>query len=146
VSSPQKNLLSLLESKRGLFKDMEKVLNAQKKLLAENEFDRFCDKSDDVDGIIEKIKNVDYDIAYLESGDESLSRMINTGNVEVKKLLNDIIKISKRNHDLVDELTEKLNKSYQHLKKELGDTVDRCRIGGYKTAAQPSPVYFDKTS
>jgi len=146
VSSPKKSLLNLLESKRSLFEDMGKVLVAQKKILVENKFDKFHDKCEKVDDIIEEIKNVDYDIAYLESGDESLSRMINAGNVEVKELLNDIIKISKRNHQLMDGLAEKLNESYQHLKEELGDTVDKCRISGYKTATQPSPVYFDKIS
>jgi len=144
VNNPKAKIVELLESKRRLFEDMEKILTEQKNLLKEKELHGFRDKSEIVDDIIEKIKNVDYDIACLESDDENLSRMIDAGDDEVKKILNDIIKILRRNHSLMDELTGDLKKCYQELKRELGDTVEMGRISGYKTATQPAPVYFDK--
>lgn len=125
---------------------MEKILIEQENLLKNRELDGFRDKSENIDSIIEKIKNTDYDIARLESDYTSLSGMLNSGDDEIKRILDGIIKISKRNYGLMDKLAENLKKSYQDLKEELGDTVEMGKISGYKTATQPSPVYFDKTS
>ena len=71
--------------------------------------------------------------------------MIKSGDYEVKKIVTDIIQISRRNHDLIGELTDILNKSYRDLKAELEDTMEMSKIGGYKTVKNPSSVYFDKT-
>ncbi|UCE67823.1 MAG: hypothetical protein JSU85_07400 [Candidatus Zixiibacteriota bacterium] len=146
MNNSRAKLVTHLESKRRLFQDMEKTLIEQENLLKKKEFDGFRDKSEMIDSIIEKIKNIDYDIARLESDDTSLSRMAISGDDEIKKILDGIIKISKRNYGLMDELAEILNKSYQDLKEKLGDTVEMSKISGYKTSTQPSPVYFDKTS
>ncbi|UCC79415.1 MAG: hypothetical protein JSW64_14275 [Candidatus Zixiibacteriota bacterium] len=140
------NLVRLLKAKKSLFEDMEKILLEQKNLLGKKEIEGFRGKCEIVDEIIEKIKNIDYDIACLETDDVSLSGMLNSGDKEIKKILGSITGISKRNFELMDELTERLKMSYRDLKGELGETVEMSKIGGYKTATQPSPVYFDKTS
>ena len=138
------DLIKLLESKRQLFEKMQIILNEQKQLLIEKELDKFFKKSEMVDNIIGKIKNIDYDIARRESEDENPLKMVYSDDTEVKILLEDIMTISKRNRSLIDQLTEDLKKSYRELKEELGDTVAMSRIEGYKTATKPSPVYFDK--
>lgn len=139
-------MLKLLESKRRLFEDMERIRLEQKELLDKSRFDEFYARSENVDAIIDRIKNIDYDIARLESDDLNLAGMMNSGDTEIKKTMYGIVRLSKRNNDLTGELIETLKKSSSRLKEELGDTVEMSKIGGYKTAVQPSPAYFDKTS
>lgn len=146
MNKSRADLVRLLESKRNLFENMENILLEQKKLLEKKEIEEFRERCATVDNIIEKIKNIDYDIARHETDDISLSGMLNSGDSEIKKILGGLTRISKRNFDLVDELTERLKMSSQQLREELGETVEMSKIGGYKSATQPSPVYFDKTS
>jgi chromosome segregation ATPase len=146
VNKSRAKLVRLLEAKRSLFEEMNKILLEQKNLLVEKEIEEFRERCETIDDIIEKIKNIDYDIARLETDDMSLSGMLNSGDSEIKKILGSVTRISKRNFDLIDELTERLKTSCRDLKGELGDTVEMSKIGGYKAATQPSPVYFDKTS
>jgi lipopolysaccharide biosynthesis regulator YciM len=146
VNNSKANLVKLLELKLDLFENMGKILTEQKNHLDKKEIDRFCEKSDEVDNIIEKVKNADYDIARLESIDERVAGMVNSDDDEIRKIVNSILKISRKNHKLLDELTDKLNDSYQDLKDALGDTFETGKIRAYKTVTQPSPVYFDKTS
>lgn len=145
MSNSKAKLGRLLELKLKLFENMEKNLVEQKKHLDEKEYDRFCAKSGEIDNIIEMVKSADYDIARLESIDESVAGMVNSNDKEIKTIINKIIKISRKNHKLMDELAEKLNDSYHELKDALGDTIEMGKIRGYKTVTTPSPVYFDKT-
>ena len=57
---------------------------------------------------IEKIKNIDYDIARLESDDLNIAGMVNSGDDEVKKLVHGIIRLSRKNNDLTGQLIETL--------------------------------------
>jgi lipopolysaccharide biosynthesis regulator YciM len=146
VNNSKAKLVRLLELKLDLFENMGNILTEQKEHLDKKEIDRFCEKSDEVDNLIEKVKNADYDIARLESIDESVAGMVNSDDDEIRKIVNSILRISRKNQKLMDELADKLNDSYQDLKDALGNAFETGKIRTYKNVTQPSPAYFDKTS
>jgi hypothetical protein len=144
VINSKGKLAKHLELKLSLFKNMEKILVEQTDLLDQKEIDRFRGKSDDVDRIIEKVKTVDYDIARLESTDESVAGMANSDDQEIRKTVNKILKISRRNNRLLDEIAEKLSNYYRNLKDMPENGAELGRIRAYKTVTEPYPVYFEK--
>ena len=146
MGNPRSGILKLLESKRQLFEEIEKNRQEQLELLKDSSYERFYAGTAAVDHIIEKIKNIDYDIARLESDEFSLAGLVDSGDIEVKKLVYSIIKLAKKNNDLTGELINSLRKSHTELKAELDSTVEMSQIGGYKPSDRPSPAYFDKTS
>jgi len=142
VINSKAKLAKHLELKLGLFKNMEKILIEQNDLLDHKETEAFRRKSDDVDRIIEKVKAVDYDIARLESIDESVAGIANSDDHEIRKTVNQILKISRRNNRLLDEIAEKLNDYYRNLEDMPENGAELGKIRGYKTVTQPYPVYF----
>ena len=141
-------LKKLLEAKCNLFENMEETLAEQKELLENGNFDSFQDKSGHVDKVIEKVKNIDYDIARMELISDEFSNFM-TGNdnaPEIKKILINAFQSAKNSQDLLIELVKTLSESHKAIKNELGDTVAMRRISGYKPAVAPSPVYLDETS
>lgn len=145
MSKSRVNLAKLLELKLSLLKNLEKILVEQIDLLDEKEIDRFCKKSDDLDIIIEKVKTVDYDIARLESIDESVAGIVNSSDLEIRDTVNKILKSSRKNNRLLDEIAKKINDSYRDLKDMPGNRIEMGKIRAYKTVTQPYPVYFEKT-
>ena len=147
MNNPKAKLAKLLDSKLQLFEKMEIFLLEQKHLLEEKDFDAYRKKSADIDAIIANIKNIDYDIARCESNDDEITALINSGkDSEIQARLGEAVKIAERNHELMDELSNKLKYLQGELKDALGDNIEMSKIGGYKSLSQPSPVYFDKTS
>lgn len=147
-SKDKDKLVKLLEGKCKLLGNMEEILTEQKELLESDKFSSFQDKSDYVDQVIENVKNIDYDMARLESISDDLSNFM-TGNdnaPEIKKILTNAFKSAKNSHDLIIELVKSLSESHKAIKEELGDTVAMSSISGYKPAVAPSPVYLDETS
>ncbi len=147
-SKDKDELKKLLEDKCNLFGSMEEILTEQKELLENGNFNSFQNKSGQVDKVIEKVKNIDYDIARLESSYDDFSNYV-TGNdnaPEIKKILINAFHSVKNSHDLLIELVKTLSESRNAIKDELGDTVAMSSISGYKPAVAPSPVYLDETS
>lgn len=147
-SKDKDELKKLLEAKCNIFGNMEEILTVQKELLKDGNFNAFRDKSGQVDKVIEQIKNIDYDIARLESSYDDFSNFV-TGNdnaPEIKKIPINAFQSVKNSQDLLMELVKTLSESHKAIKDELGDIVAMSSISGYKPAVAPSPVYLDKTS
>lgn len=147
-SKDKDKLKKLLEAKCNLFGNMEEILTEQKELLESGKFSTFQDKSGHVDKVIEKVKNIDYDIAKLESSYDDFSNFV-TGNdnaPEIKNILINAFQSVKNSQDLLMELVKTLSESHKAIKDELGDIVAMSSISGYKPAVAPSPVYLDETS
>jgi hypothetical protein len=116
VNNPRARLAKLLDSKLRLFEKMEIFLIEQKHLLEERNFDAFRERSDNVDIIIGRIKDIDYDLARCESNDDEIAELINSNkDGEIQARLREAVKIAERNHDLMDEVSARL----KSLKGEL---------------------------
>jgi hypothetical protein len=147
VNNPRARLAKLLDSKLRLFEKMEIFLIEQKHLLEERNFDAFRERSDNVDIIIGRIKDIDYDLARCESNDDEIAELINSNkDGEIQARLREAVKIAERNHDLMDEVSARLKSLKGELKGAPGKNIEAAGLGGYKPVNHPSPAWFDKTS
>jgi hypothetical protein len=145
MKSPAEEFKDLLESKCALFKKMETLLVEQKKLLERNDIDGLNSKSRESDEIVAALKDIDYEIARLESqadfaeiaGDRHEDR-------ELKNLLNKAIGYARKNEALTKELAERLMQARREIKEKIEGTVTMSRITGYRPYSTNPPIYVDK--
>lgn len=134
-----------LQKKRSRLEDMEKIFHIQDQRLDENDhvvFGRLCDR---VDGIILELKNIDYEIARLESSSEVESVIYDSlHDNELACLFAEIGEKARRNDDLLRRLADKLIISKGEIKKELDNTVAGRQLKGYRPFERENPIYYDK--
>ena len=145
MKSPAGEFKNLLESKCALFKKMETLLIEQKKLLERNDIEGLNGKSRETDEIVASLKDIDYEIARLES--EADFAEIMAGGHEDKKLkilLNKAIGYARKNEALTRELAKRLMQARREIKEKIEGTVNMSRISGYRPYSTNPPIYVDK--
>lgn len=145
MKNREDKLKGLLESKCDLFNEMQKLLSEQKELLEQKNIDGFNSKCDDGDKIVSALKNIDYEIARLESiSDVTAAAKGDHSNEKLRNLLNRAVGYAQQNEALARELAGRLTDSRREIMDELEGTVTMSRIGGYRTFSENHPIYVDK--
>lgn len=145
MKSPIEKFKGLLESKCTLFKKMETLLLEQKELLEQNDIDGLNSKCREGDKIVAALKDIDYEIARLES--EADSAEIARGgheDKELKILLNKAIGYARKNEALTRELAGRLMEARREIREKIEDTVTMSQISGYRPYSTNPPIYVDK--
>lgn len=145
MKSPAEEFKDLLESKCALFKKMETLLVKQKKLFLQNDIDALNSKSRESDEVVAALKNIDYEIARLES-DADFAKIMAGGHEdrESKILLNKAIGYARKNEALTRELAEHLLQARGEIREKIEGTVTMSRISGYRPYSTNPPIYVDK--
>jgi hypothetical protein len=146
VDNSKAKLIKFLESKRCHLEGMEKTLIEQAELIRKQKFDDFREKSEHLDHVIEIIKNIDYEIARIETDDLNLSGMINSGDSDVRKVIGGIIRVSRKNLGLMSELSDTLTETYRLVKEECGDNIEKGELRGYEGNSGAASVYYNNSS
>jgi len=145
VSDYVNRLQQSLEKKLSHFEIMEDLLLKQKQMLDKNDYRGFDKLCDEVDSIVRLLKDLDYEIAILESTvDPDSERTEITLDGGLRKLIFEVRAKALENRQFLDSLAESLLDSKDKVKKELEETVALGKISGYKPIIADRPVYFDK--
>lgn len=145
MKNPEDILRGLLECKCDLFNKMQKLLSEQKELLEQNNIDGFNSKCDDGDKIVSALKNIDYEIARLESiGDITEAAKSDPDNEKLRNLLDRAVEYAGESEALIRELAGRLTGARREIMEELESTVTMSRIGGYRPFSTNQPIYVDK--
>ncbi len=145
MKSPVDEFKGLLESKCALLKKMETLLLERKELLDQNDIDGLNSKCHEGDKIVDALKDIDYEIARLESETDSIK--ITRGgreSKELKNLLNKAIGFARKNEALTKELADRLMEARQKIREKLEGTVTLSQINGYRPYSANPPIYVDK--
>jgi hypothetical protein len=145
MKNPEDKLKGLLESRCDLYSKMQKLLSEQKELLEQKNIDGFNGKCDDGDKIVSALKNIDYEIARLESiGDITEAAKGDHENKKLRNLLNRAVEYARKNEVLAKELAGHLTEARQEIREKLEGTITMSRIGGYRPFSANHPIYVDK--
>ena len=134
-----------LEAKLAHINNMEKILRRQNELIDADDFTEFDKLCDQADRVVAEMKNIDYEIAILESSSDSGSKSIDPlKDAQISGLFSEMLGKAENNRELLSTLAEKLIESKNRIRKELDNTVALRQISGYMPYNQNTPVYFDK--
>lgn len=137
--------MCLLESKCDLFKKMQTLFLEQKELLEKNDIAGFNSRCDEGDKIVAALKDIDYEIARLESTaglTETAKENHDAGRL--KNLLDKATGYARKNETVARELAARLTGAHQEIREKLEGTVLMSQVGGYRPFSANSPIYVDK--
>ena len=136
-----------LQAKQNYIIEMEKLLRQQEILFEQMDYIGFGEICNKVDRIVVELKNLDYEIAILESSMTQRAEPYDPFEDEkITALLARIKGKAEDNRELLNGLAGKLVESRNRVRKELDDTVALGRISGYRPYEKNIPVYSDETN
>ncbi|MEE9555563.1 MAG: hypothetical protein V3W18_14850 [candidate division Zixibacteria bacterium] len=137
-------LTGQLKIKRNHIIDMEKLLHQQEIQLDNRDYEGFGQICHKVDRIVAELKNIDYEIAVLESSNTSDNHLNPYEDQKIADIISQMKEKAEENKALLNKLAGRLIESRITLRKELDNTVAMGRISGYRPFENNSPVYYDK--
>ena len=140
-----RKMQQLLEEKHQLLTQMEQVLQSAH-LSAKNDSHRnLIDCCREVENIISRLKDTDYEIARLEARCD-LKQICDPEGEKVTVMIDSIIELADTVRTLVTKLTIKGSKIRNRLRKELGNVISSSQVAGYAPPIEQQAVYFDRHS
>ena len=145
ASADKERLSKLLGEELELYKQIRKLTEQQKELLAKDEIDEFNISLDKREKLIEKIKGLHQEsdplmqsYASLSAGEKTKDSKIDEFKKQIRKELTVCAQLNEENIESMSEKTE------EHKKKIEEQSAKRKGIGGYAQSVPNTPEMFDK--
>lgn len=131
---------NLMLSKFALLERMERLLDEQRRDLANDDIVRLAGQCREVDRIIQEIKVIDDKLAGLADNQYPPKTAFDD---EVDRVAFMVTELAEKNRGEIGELLRKLNLRQAELKGELGSTAATDRISGCQPFQTQRPVNLD---
>jgi len=140
VRSVSTKMEGLLEKKLDLLMQIEEALLEEGQHLTDEAVEELSTKVARVDQLIAEIKNIDYDIAFIEASESTEAGKMNkrTGELTAK-----IQASARKNEASLGEIIGRLGEARNKVKSELEDIVPKSQISGSKPHSGNKPFYID---
>jgi len=145
ISQLERELIFVLKEEYSFYQSLYITLDKQRDSVKYNKDERLLDLFAEVERCHLRIRKSEQKIAELRERNPQMFKVA-AAHPEVKKLVNSIATMVKKNVNLVNESEEYLKGRYQRLKEELGQLKNSRKILQYVGDADPSPQFVDGKS
>ena len=145
ISQLERELIFVLKEEYSFYQSLYITLDKQRDSVKYNKDERLLDLFAEVERCHLRIRKSEQKIAELRERNPQMFKVA-AAHPEVKKLVNSIATMVKKNVNLVNESEEYLKGRYQRLKEELGELKNSRKILQYVGDADPSPQFVDGKS
>ncbi|RKX19604.1 MAG: hypothetical protein DRP35_07430 [Candidatus Zixiibacteriota bacterium] len=138
----ERELIFILKEEYSFYQSLFIMLDKQKDLLKYNKEDHLLELFAEIERSYKRIKKSEDKISTLKNKNPNIFRLA-AALPEVKKIVNSIVTLVKKNVRLVQESEEYMNKKYQRIKSEIGGLKNSEKILQYMRDNEPSPQFVD---
>lgn len=138
----ERELIFVLKEEYSFYQSLYVMLDKQRDLIKYNGDERLLDLFAEVERNRLRIKKSEQKIAALKQRQPQALQMA-VALPEVKKMVNSIATLVKKNMILVSESEGYLRGRYERIKSELGELKNSEKILQYLRSADPSPQFVD---
>ena len=138
----ERELIFILKEEYSFYQSLFIMLDKQKDLLKYNKEDHLLELFAEIERSYKRIKKSEDKISALKNKNPNIFRLAAV-LPEVKKVVNSIVTLVKKNISLVQESEEYMNEKYQRIKSEIGDLKNSKKILQYMRDNEPSPQFVD---
>ncbi len=138
----ERELIFVLKEEYSFYQSLYIMLDRQRDLLKYNSDEHLLDLFTEIERNRLRIKKSEEKVAALKKRYPQAFQMVAI-MPEVKKLVNSIVTMVKKNMTLVAESEEYLKGRYERIKMELGELKNSEKILQYIREADPSPQFVD---
>ncbi|MFH1687161.1 MAG: hypothetical protein ABIE70_06510 [bacterium] len=145
VTQIERELIFALKEEYSFYQSLYLTLDKQRDSIRFNKDERLLDLFTEIERCHQRIKRSEEKIAQLKARDPKLFKLA-SAHPEVRKLVNSIATMVKKNVSLVAECEEYLQGRYKRIKEELGELQNSRKILQYMQQSDPSPQFVDGKS
>ncbi len=138
----ERELIFILKEEYSFYQSLFIMLDKQKDLLKYNKEDHLLELFAEIERSYKRIKKSEDKISTLKNKNPNIFRLAAV-LPEVKKIVNSIVTLVRKNINLVQESEEYMNEKYQRIKSEIGDLKNSEKILQYMRDNEPSPQFVD---
>jgi len=138
----ERQLLSILKEEYSFYQSLYIMLDKQRDLVQYNKDDHLLDLFAEIERCHLRIKKSEEKITALKTRNPHIFKMA-VALPSVKKLINSIATLLKKNINLVHESEEYMKGRYERIKTEMGELQNSHKIMQYLTNGAPSPQFVD---
>lgn len=138
----ERELLKVLKEEYSFYQSLYIMMDKQRDLLKFNKEDCLLDLFAEIERCYRRIKRSEENVAALKSKNSHIFKMA-IALPEVKRIVNSIATLIKKNLSLVKESNEYMTGRYERIKTEIGQLKNSAKIIQYLTENNPSPQFVD---
>lgn len=138
----ERELVFILKEEYSFYQSLFIMLDKQKDLLKFNKEDHLLELFAEIERCYKRIKKSEEKISVLKNKNHNIFRLA-SALPEIKKIVNSIVTLVKKNISLVQESEVYMNERYQRIKSEIGDLKNSKKILQYMKENDPSPQFVD---
>jgi len=142
ITKLEREIVFVLKEEYSFYQSLYILIDKQKDMIKYEKDEKLLDLFTEIERCHRRIQQSEDKIAILRDKNSKLFH-IAAASPEVKKLVNSIITMVKKNVGLVDENEQYLKNRHERLKAELNELQNSSKILKYIRDAEPSPHFVD---
>lgn len=142
ISRLERELVFVLKEEYSFYQSLYITMDRQRDSIKFNRDEHLLDLFAEIERCHQRIKKSETTVFSLKAKHPQLFRVA-AAKPEVKKLVNSIATMVKKNMNLVAESEEYLRERYERIRSELGELKNSHKILQYMTEGEPSPQFVD---
>lgn len=142
VNMLAKELVALLKEEYSFYQSLYIMLDKQKDLVRYNKDEHLLDSFAEIERCYSRVRQSDEKIAALRDRDHQVYKMASV-MPEVKKIVNSIVTLVRKNITLVSDSEAYMTKRYERLRSELCQLKNSDKILQYVSEGKPAPQFID---
>jgi DNA repair exonuclease SbcCD ATPase subunit len=142
ITRLEHEIISVLKEEYSFYQSLYILIDKQKDMIKYERDERLLDLFTEIERCHQRIRQSEEKIAALKRKNPKIFK-IAAVSPEVKKLVNSIITMVKKNMGLVRENEDYLKSRHHRLKSELKDLQNSHKILRYIRDTSPTPLFVD---
>ena len=142
ISRLERELIFVLKEEYSFYQSLYITMDKQRDSIKFNRDENLLDLFAEIERCHLRIKKSENKVAMLKEKHPQMFRVA-AAKPEVKKLVNSIATMVKKNMTLVTESEEYLSERYERIKSELGELKNSHKILQYMSDGEQSPQFVD---
>lgn len=142
ITQLERELIFILKEEYSFYQSLYILIDKQKDMVKFEKDEKLLDLFTEIDRCHKRIQESDDKITAMKEKNPKMFR-IAASAPEVRKLVNSITTLVKKNIGLVQENEKYLKSRHDRLKSELNELKSSHKILRYLREAAPSPMFID---
>lgn len=142
ISRLERELIFVLKEEYSFYQSLYITMDKQRDSIKFNRDEHLLDLFAEIERCHQRVKKSEDKVALLKAKHSQMFRVA-AAKPEVRKLVNSIATMVKKNMNLVAESEEYLRERYERIRSELGELKNSHKILQYMSDGEQSPQFVD---
>jgi hypothetical protein len=142
ITQTERDLLKLLNDEYSFYQSLYILLDKQRDLIKYDKDENLLDLFSEIERCHIRIRESENRIAALKERQPQAFKVA-AANAEVRKLINCIVTLVKKNISLVSDNEQYVRERHEKIREELASLMNSNKVFNYLHVADPSPQFVD---